>query len=184
MGDSEQATSHLIMAEKSARPLGPFFTHIAFSARYIPSAATTAMGWAEFLDQFLGFFLINCVVLVQIAFLKGVLHTFQQLVFCDLAILIGVKAHQFLDKAAAGSARTTWPVLVRPIETTMARTTRSATLSESTVLRATESATLSAPTSPLSGESALVRSTKRRRPTGHQFIRGQLPVIVSVQFLQ
>ena len=99
------------------RPLGALLTSGTTSTGSTPSAATTAMGRAEFFDQFLGFFSVDRPVLIQIAFLKDALHPFRQLLLRDLAVLVGVKSHQLLDKDAAGTTGATRSALTRTTKT-------------------------------------------------------------------
>jgi hypothetical protein len=65
------------------------------------------------LSQLLGLCFVDPTVVVQIASLQDALHLFGQLALVDLAVLVGVMAHQTLDhptrtRPATGATATTW----------------------------------------------------------------------------
>jgi len=151
----------------SSGTLSPSFTH---------SAARTTMGRPEFLEQLHSFFSVDRPVLIQIAFLKDAFHPVRQFVLGDLAVFVGVKTHQSVDKnvdRSAGATGAIWSGLpARSAWTAGARPTKPGT------------AKSSAPAWLLPAESALTWPSKRRRTGGHQFINGKFSVVVSVQFFE
>ena len=153
------------------RSLGALLTSGATSTGLTPRATTTAASRTEFLDQSFGFLSVDRPVLIQIAFLEDALHSFRKLLLRDLAVLVGVKSHQLLDKDAAGAARATRSASTRTTKTALTRATWSFALFEHTTFWAAAGATATWPTKPVS----ICRL---------QFVFCQFAIAVFVQFLQ